>query len=900
MEMIATKKKKKATLHSRASLPPASILNAHHPATNRVRSVRRLFLLSASAAAMLALSTGSASAQWTGAINNDWTVAGNWTGGVVPASPSQVTISPASGNPAVLGVNGAAAGSSGSILVGLSGVGNLTIQNGSTLTSSGTFLNIGRNSGSNGTVTVTGAGSHWTTSTSALIVGLSGTGTLNILHGGTVTAQNGVTVGSQAAGSGTLNISGGGVLETTILQGGTGARQVNFDGGTVRALAGNVNFMNLPSNIGAGGLTLDTNGFTIGVRDIGGVGGLTIIGNGTVQLASGANTYIGETWIQNGSTLRLTFGTISSSSRVIADGTFSLVGAAANAGTIQSLAGNGSVVTAAGRNLILTNANDTFFGDITGGGNVRVTGGTQTLSGANNYTGATTVNGGTLRAGSVNTFSAASAFSVLLGTLDLAGFNQTLASLDNAGTVNLGGAPGTVLTVAGNYVGNGGTFNLNATLGGDASPTNRLVVGGDTSGASSLRVTNVGGAGAQTVEGIKVVDVAGASNGSFALIGDYVFHGEQAVIGGAYAYVLQKNGVGDPTDGDWYLRSALINPPPDTPAGPLYQPGVPVYEAYAQVLLGLNALSTMRERIGDRARAEGDAFASFGPPVETQSGDGSAWWARTEGWKSHVEPKNSTAGASYDTNNVRLQTGLDFMLRETASGRLLAGLYLQYGHSGSDIRSFFGNGTIDVDGYSIAGTLTWLGSNGFYVDGQAQVTLFDSALRSITANTDLVKGNDAQGYALSVESGWRVPVGAAWSLIPQAQLMYSAVHFNDFADTFGAAVSLDDGESLIGRGGAAAEYRTAWRDPARGLASAGVYGIANLYYEFLDGTQTNVANIAFASAQDRLWGGLGIGGNYSWRDGKYTLFAEGLATTSLDNFSDSYAYRGTAGFKARW
>jgi fibronectin-binding autotransporter adhesin len=77
-----------------------------------------------------------------------------------------------------------------------------------------------------------------------------------------------------------------------------------------------------------------------------------------------------------------------------------------------------------------------------------------------------------------------------------------------------------------------------------------LIVGGSTSGSSTLRVTNVGGAGAPTVEGIKVVDVAGASNGTFALLGGYVFHGQQAVVGGAYAYTLQQNGISTPGDGD--------------------------------------------------------------------------------------------------------------------------------------------------------------------------------------------------------------------------------------------------------------------------------------------------------------------------------------------------------------
>ncbi len=61
------------------------------------------------------------------------------------------------------------------------------------------------------------------------------------------------------------------------------------------------------------------------------------------------------------------------------------------------------------------------------------------MSGTSTYTGATTVNAGTLRAGAVNAFSPTSAFTVAGGgTLDLNGFNQTLASVANAGLVNMG------------------------------------------------------------------------------------------------------------------------------------------------------------------------------------------------------------------------------------------------------------------------------------------------------------------------------------------------------------------------------------------------------------------------------------------------------------------------------
>jgi len=50
----------------------------------------------------------------------------------------------------------------------------------------------------------------------------------------------------------------------------------------------------------------------------------------------------------------------------------------------------------------------------------------------------------------------------------------------------------------------------------------------------------------------------------------------------------------------------------------------------------------------------------------------------------------------------------------------------------------------------VGGTLTWYANNGFYLDGQAQVTWFDSDLSSSTAGLLLADGNDGVGYALSL------------------------------------------------------------------------------------------------------------------------------------------------------
>lgn len=59
--------------------------------------------------------------------------------------------------------------------------------------------------------------------------------------------------------------------------------------------------------------------------------------------------------------------------------------------------------------------------------------------------------------------------------------------------------------------------------------------------------------------------------------------------------------------------------------------------------------------------------------------------------------------------------------------------------------------------------------------------------------------------------------------------------------------------------GIAAEYQNAWQDASGRMARSSVYGIANLYHEFLDGSEVDVAGVTFANENDRTWGGLGAG-----------------------------------------
>lgn len=443
------------------------------------------------------------------------------------------------------------------------------------------------------------------------------------------------------------------------------------------------------------------------------------------------------------------------------------------------------------------------------------------------------------------------------------------------------------LTVKNNFDSANGTIQLNTVLGDDNSLTDKLVVEGDTTGTGKIRIKNAGGSGAQTINGIKIIDVAGASNANFSLNGDYVIQGRQAVVGGAYAYTLHKNGINSSNDGDWYLRSQLIA------QVPLYQAGVPSYEVYPQALLDLNTLATLEQRLGNRVWTDASGInAGNNDAVRTGA------WGRMEGSRHSIKPAISDSQTNYDSNIYKLQAGVDALLHEdAASGQLIGGLFAQYINGRTATSSPFGAGKINTNGYGVGATLSWFGNNGLYVDNQLQFNVYDSDLSSKMTGASLVNGNNGSGYAVSSELGLALKQAPGWTLTPQAQLIYSKVRFDSFKDAFGAQVTLDKGASLLGRLGLSLAHESASLDGSGKARHQRHYTIVNLYNEFLDGTRVDVAGVGFANRNERLWGGIGAGTSYSWADGKYMVYGQGMLNTSLKNFGDSYTFTATLGLR---
>ncbi len=184
-----------------------------------------------------------------------------------------------------------------------------------------------------------------------------------------------------------------------------------------------------------------------------------------------------------------------------------------------------------------------------------------TLSGANTYSGDTNVQEGTLwltGAGTIGEVGSQQAVNVASdatfggsngttvngkvtneGTLVFGDSEETGAIFTlNGDLVNMGAmtsgssssTPGNTLYVDGDYTGNGGSLYLNTVLGDDDSATDKLVITGDASGTTDLYINGIGD-GAQTTNGIEVVDVGGVSTSDAFVL-------KNEVNAGLYTYRL--------------------------------------------------------------------------------------------------------------------------------------------------------------------------------------------------------------------------------------------------------------------------------------------------------------------------------------------------------------------------
>ncbi|SOD29663.1 outer membrane autotransporter barrel domain-containing protein [Variovorax sp. YR752] len=770
----------------------------------------------------------------------------------------------------------------GAVVQNASGITFLT---GANTYSGATIVNAGlinfSNGGNLGTgrITLNGGGLQWAAANTTDI-----SGRLNALgaSGGTFdTNGNDVTLASGISGIGGLTKTGASILtltnansytgETTISNGtlklagaGTlaGATGVSLTGGSavfdlstgssqsVAHLSGVAGSL---VALGANTLTLtDNTSQTFSGSLTGTGGGLVKQGTGTLTL-SGASTYTGGTALRQG---RLNLG----NNLALGTGTLSMdddttLGFSADgltiANAIQLTGNNDPVIDTGAFNAILSGA-------ISGGGFITKEGtGTLTLSGANNYTGATNVAQGTLKAGAANTFSAASAHSVASGaTLDLAGFNQSVASLANSGTVSLVGATaGTTLTVTGAYVGNNGVLRLGTALNG-TGPSDRLVLNGATavaSGKTTVQITNLGGLGALTSgNGIEVITAQNGATTTAQTTKDAFSLANGHVDAGAYEYRLyaaDANGAGE----NWFLRSSTTaSPGAPTPSAPVvtYRAEASLYAALAGQLRqgNLAMLGDLRKRVGDDD-VKGTAT--------TPTGSDRRAWARVLSTDIDIQQ----GGAVSPSSKGRLtgfQAGTDLLVMPNWR----AGIYVGQLDGDARVRGFASGiqnlavGRNDLRSQYLGVYGTYTSDSGFYADAVVQ-----SGRHRYTVEPFLSPGVGGKGNSLlgSIEVGQAFALGGSgWSVEPQLQLIHQHMDLNNSAIAGAIAQPQADG-GWIARAGVRVKGQI-----DTGIGALQPYGRFNVYRtssgadiaRFVNGATTTDISAPTGGTSTELAGGF--------------------------------------------
>ncbi|END2196284.1 autotransporter outer membrane beta-barrel domain-containing protein, partial [Escherichia coli] len=571
---------------------------------------------------------------------------------------------------------------------------------------------------------------------------------------------------------------------------------------------------------GTDALELDANGKTGNAADmsarITGTGDLAFNSqkDETVSLSNQNNDYTGVTDIRGGNVLMNSDSALGQTSeiRLATDTRLDMNGHSQTAGKLNGAAG--SVLNINGGNLTLTEGG-VSAGILSGNGALNVSGGVLDITGASSALTATTTVGGkatvkvhdndALGTGTVNT-----AGTLILGKTDspvmlassqvnitengtLSGYGGVSGNVTNSGTLDLrADAPGNVLTVGGNYTGNNGRLLINTVLGDDSSATDKLVIKGDASGQTRVAVTNAGGTGAQTLNGIELIHVDGNADSA-----EFVQAGR--IAAGAYDYTLGR-GQGS-NSGNWYLTSGRNTPDPGSRPEPV--PGGydndlrPEAGSYTANMAAANTLFVTRlhERLGPVQYTD----------VMTGETKNTSMWMRHEG--GHNRWRDGTGQLKTQGNRYVVQLGGDIaQWGRGETDRWYLGVMAGYGndHNNTDsVRTGY-RSKGSVNGYSTGLYATWFANdethNGAYLDTWAQYGWFDNHVKG-----DGLPGESwkSKGLTASLETGYTWKAGEfsgshgslnEWYVQPQAQVVWMGVKADEHRESNGTRVeSTGDG-----------------------------------------------------------------------------------------------------------
>ncbi|EEA04106.1 outer membrane autotransporter barrel domain protein [Burkholderia sp. H160] len=438
---------------------------------------------------------------------------------------------------------------------------------------------------------------------------------------------------------------------------------------------------------------------------------------------------------------------------------------------------------------------------------------------------------------------------------------------------------------------------MNTALGDSSSVTDLLRVSGSTSGNTGVQITNSGGLGAQTTgDGIKLIEVAGASNGQFTQAGK--------VEAGAYQYTLYKGGVGaDAADGNWYLRSTLEMPVEEdrgASAGTGNMPPAEQPVAYRPATVGYVMLPQLAAQYGFQILGRLDQRVGDVPNVEHEAGvKDNGVWGRIYAWNAQTE---TSSRFSADTRNAFVQFGKDWTVSAPATGGTShAGITATFGNGSARFddlpRGDYGlttaTGSAEMQVQALGAYFTRYLSDGSYSDSVLQVSHYHNRYDDKQGNTP---GQNGFSIAVSEEIGKPFQIGTLpLAFEPQAQIAYQYLHLNGFSDNV-SAISSTTSNALRGRVG----FRLFRPDMqnASGTSTATPYLSANVLHDFLAPGRTVVGGTPLSADFARTWVDAGIGITMTF--GKRSEVHAAIDYAHNLGGQNSHSINANAGYRYSW
>ena len=217
------------------------------------------------------------------------------------------------------------------------------------------------------------------------------------------------------------------------------------------------------------------------------------------------------------------------------------------------------------------------------------------------------------------------------------------------------------------------------------------------------------------------------------------------------------------------------------------------------------------------------------------------------------------------------------------------GASVAFGDAATDVAVSDSTGEIETGSFKAAVSANWE-YDGPYVDGQLQYAVFNN---DVEADAKLGSAN-ATAYSGSLEVGYGMDLENL-RVVPSVRLLWASVDFEDFTDSAGREVVLDDGVVVTGRAGVGVEYD--WNGALfGGIPPADVLlrGRAGVLLPVDGDVNTRIDGTEFISEREETAFDAGLGATYLW--GGYALSAD----VSTQQGEEVEGYTGSVGFKYKF